>query len=316
MKSFFINENDSGQRLDKFLSKAAPTIPMSILYKAIRTKNIKINRKRAEISTRLNVGDIVEVYLNDSFFPEQNSPFIFLSANTKLDIVYEDDNILLVDKPVGLVVHEDESNSPDTLINRILHYLYDNGKYSPIDENSFVPALCNRIDRNTNGIVICAKNAAALRVLNDKIKAREITKKYKALVFGQPVPKHQVCTAFLTKDTSKKQVTVTSKPTKDSLKIVTEYTLLETTGNYSLIEVNLHTGRTHQIRAHMAFMGYPLVGDTKYGTAKQNQGLPYRFQALCAYSLTFSFATDAECLNYLKDKTFIVKNIPFSLAAL
>ncbi len=316
MKQFIINENDSGQRLDKFLTKAAPTMPKSIMYKAIRTKNIKINRKRAEISTKLITGDIVDVYVNDEFLITADNPLVFLSVSDSLDIIYEDDNILLVNKPVGLVVHEDESNSPDTLINRVLHYLYNQKIYNPSDENSFVPSLCNRIDRNTSGIVICAKNAQTLRIINLKIKDREILKKYLALIFGVPKEKHNTVTAFLRKDTNKKQVEIFNKPIQNGLKIITEYRVLENDNKFSLIEVTLHTGRTHQIRAHMAYIGHPLVGETKYGTAQMNKGLPFKYQALCSYSLTFSFATDAEHLNYLKDKTFTLKNRPFDISNL
>ncbi len=313
MKSFLINQNDSGQRLDKFLTKAAPLLPQSMLYKGIRTKRIKINGKRAEISTRLQPGDLVELYLNDEFFIEEDQPLAFRSARDELNVLYEDAHILLADKPAGLVVHEDEEGTVDTLINRITKYLWKKGEYDPARENSFAPALCNRIDRNTSGIVICAKDAEALRILNQKVKDRELEKTYRCLVFGVPSPSHQLCRAYLKKDGAHNQVTVSSRPSPGARTILTEYTVLEQNGSFSLLEVRLHTGRTHQIRAHLAFLGHPLVGDTKYGTAKQNRGLPYRFQALCAWRLTFRFTSPAGELAYLNGRSFTVKEIPFSL---
>lgn len=313
MRSFTINQNDSGQRLDKFLTKAVPLLPQSMLYKGIRTKRIKVNGKRAEISTRLQPGDLVELYLNDEFFVQEDQPLAFCSARDELNIIYEDEHILLADKPVGLVVHEDDEGTVDTLINRITKYLWKKGEYDPARENSFAPALCNRIDRNTSGIVICAKDAEALRILNQKIKDRELEKTYRCLVFGVPSPAHQLCRAYLKKDSAHNQVMVSSRPSPEARTILTEYTVLEQDRNFSLLEVRLHTGRTHQIRAHLAFLGHPLVGDTKYGTAKQNRGLPYRFQALCAWRLTFRFTSPAGELAYLNGRSFTVKEIPFSL---
>ena len=313
MRSFTINQNDSGQRLDKFLTKAVPLLPQSMLYKGIRTKRIKVNGKRAEISTRLQPGDLVELYLNDEFFVQEDQPLAFCSARDELSIIYEDEHILLADKPVGLVVHEDDEGTVDTLINRITKYLWKKGEYDPARENSFAPALCNRIDRNTSGIVICTKDAEALRILNQKIKDRELEKTYRCLVFGVPSPAHQLCRAYLKKDSAHNQVMVSSRPSPEARTILTEYTVLEQDRNFSLLEVRLHTGRTHQIRAHLAFLGHPLVGDTKYGTAKQDRGLPYRFQALCAWRLTFRFTSPAGELAYLNGRSFTVKEIPFSL---
>ena len=186
MREFRINKNDSGQRLDKFITKAVKDLPQSLLYKYIRLKRIKLNGKRCSISDRLNEGDVIQLYINDEFFDGDTSKPAFLKAPSAVDIVYEDENILLCDKRIGLVVHEDESGQSDTLINRILHYLYDKGEYDPAKEQSFVPALCNRIDRNTSGIVICAKNAESLRILNQKVKDRELEKKYLCVTVGVP----------------------------------------------------------------------------------------------------------------------------------
>ncbi len=313
MRSYTIGENDCGQRLDRFLSKTVPLLPQNLLYKYLRLKRIKVNRKRGEASCRLALGDLVELYINDEFFAADGQENAFLSAGDQLEILYEDENLLLVDKPAGLVVHVDNDGAVDTLINRILKYLVAAGQYAPQRENSFTPALCNRIDRNTSGIVLCAKNAPTLRVLNQKIRERELTKRYRCLVFGVPSPAHGVEKAFLRKDAAKNQVEIFRQPVLDGRTIITEYWVLDSRKGVSLLEVDLHTGRTHQIRAHLAYLGHPLVGDTKYGGRRQNQGLPFQHQALCAWQLTFDFPTPAEHLEYLRGRSFQVKEIPFSL---
>ena len=186
MKSFEIEKNDESQRLDKFIHKAAPLLPQSLLYKYIRTKRIKVNGKRAEISTRLRLGDKVDMYINDEFFEKKESTYDFLKASKHLDIIYEDENIMLLDKKVGVLCHPDNEEYVDTLIGRIKRYLYEKGEYSPDRENSFVPSLVNRIDRNTGGIVIAAKNAESLRILNQKMKDRELHKFYLCVLIGRP----------------------------------------------------------------------------------------------------------------------------------
>ena len=200
MKEFIISKNDSTLRLDKFIVKTCPTLPSSLMFKYIRTKRIKVNGKRAEISTRLNVGDVVSAYINDEFFVSKEPKYSFLSAPCNLDIVYEDENILLVDKKQGLLVHPDKNEYTNTLIDRIQHYLYKKGEYDPQNENSFSPSLANRIDRNTGGIVIAAKNAEALRILCDKIKYREIEKRYLAVVHGVPKKKTDLLEGYLEKN--------------------------------------------------------------------------------------------------------------------
>lgn len=313
MKRFVIGSNDCGQRLDRFLSKAVPLLPQSLLYKYLRLRRIKVNQKRCDCAYRLAQGDVVDLYINDEFFARDGQEQAFRSARDGLDILYEDDNLLLVNKPAGLVVHVDNDGQVDTLINRILKYLAGKGQYDPRAEASFTPALCNRIDRNTCGIVLCAKNAPTLRVLNRKIRDREITKQYRCLVFGVPVPAHAVKKAFLRKDAAKNQVEVFDRPVPGGRTILTEYRVLGSKNGISLLEVDLHTGRTHQIRAHLAHLGHPLVGDTKYGTARQNQGLPFRFQALCACRIAFDFSTPAEHLDYLRGRSFQLPELPFSL---
>lgn len=311
MKEFQINGNDAGQRVDKFLTKAVPLLPQSMLYKAIRTKRIKLNGKRCESSTRLCAGDLLTLYLNDSFFDIRDDARAFLRSPAALDILYEDENILLVNKPAGLVVHEDERQSADTLINRIRHNLYDRCMYDPAAENSFAPALCNRIDRNTAGIVIAAKNAAALRILNEKIKARELQKLYLCVVHGTMPKSSDTLKGFLRKDARTNTVAVYDHPVPEGRTILTHYRVLAQKGRFSLLEIDLLTGRTHQIRAHMAHIGHPLLGDAKYGHNRDNQGTGLKHQALCAYKLTFRFQSDAGVLNGLNGRSFEVSDVWF-----
>lgn len=306
MKSFIINANDANQRVDKFIIKAVPLLPPALLYKYLRLKRIKRNKKRCNASDRLNAGDLLELYINDEFFQAENDLYFFLHAPATLRILYEDENILLINKPVGLVVHEDNTHTGDTLINRVLHYLYNKKEYLPEKENSFIPSLCNRIDRNTSGIVIAAKNATALRIMNEKIKNREIEKYYLCIVHGKLEKKQATLSHYLRKDCASNTVTVLPQKQKDTKTIITQYKVLKELPNYSLLEVKLLTGRTHQIRAHFAYIGHPLVGDAKYGRNKTNKNTGYRYQALCSYKLTFAFQTDASILNYLNGKSFSI----------
>ncbi|MBE6808792.1 MAG: RluA family pseudouridine synthase [Ruminococcaceae bacterium] len=311
MKEFTITKNDASLRLDKFITKNCPTLPSSLMFKYIRTKRIKVNGKRAEISTRLNAGDKVEAYINDEFFTEIKPTYDFLSAPSKLDIVYEDENILLADKKQGLLVHPDKNEYTNTLIARIQHYLYDKGEYDPQDENSFRPALANRIDRNTGGIVIAAKNAEALRILCDKIKCREIDKRYLTVVHGIPKKKTDLLEGYLEKDEDKNRVYMSKKSTDTNKFVRTKYTVLQTLNNLSLLEIELLTGRTHQIRAHMAAIGHPLLGEGKYSKSNDKKS-GFDKQALYSYSLKFDFKTDAGILNYLNGKRFTVREVWFA----
>ncbi len=312
MKEFIIGPNDSGQRLDRFLKKAIPSLPASLLQRSIRLKRIKVNRKRAQNAQLLCEGDIVEAYLNDEFFStKENGPLPFLAARGPIRVVYEDENLLLCDKEPGLVVHEDESGSPDTLIARIQKYLYEKKEYRPEEESSFAPALCNRIDRNTGGIVIAAKNASTLRVMNVLLKERLLDKYYLCIVHGRLSPARGILKHFLRRDETKKRVYVFDSPQKDARTALTKYQVLRENERFSLVEVELLTGRTHQIRAQMAHIGHPLLGDSKYGLARENKDTGWRYQALYSYRLVFSAGERAEHLAYLNGKEFRVDHVPF-----
>lgn len=309
MREIIIKKNDANQRIDKFLTKHFKSMPKSLMYKYIRTKHIKLNGKRCEISSILKEGDILRLFISDEFFTEDTQEnYDFLKAPIKLDIVYEDENILIIDKKPGLIVHPDEKYHFDSLISRVLHYLYDKQEYNPKAENSFTPALVNRIDRNTGGIVIAAKNAESLRTLNAKMKTRELTKLYLCMVQGKLKHKEGIITGYIEKDEKKNKVTILKKSTPTSKLIKTKYKVVEEIGENSLVEVDLLTGRTHQIRASMAKIGHPLLGDTKYGYKRKNNTDFYKYQALYAYKITFDFKTDSSIINYLNGKSFCVNN--------
>lgn len=311
MRELKIGKNDAGQRLDKFITKTLD-LPTSLLYKSIRLKKIKVNRKRAEISTVLAEGDTVQCFLAEEFFARLDGEGAEVSVTLarvtpKLDIIYEDENVMLLNKRPGVSVHEDEHNVVNTLIVQIQAYLYQKGEYDPTSEQSFAPALCNRIDRNTGGIVIAAKNAESLRIMNEKIKLREIDKYYLAAVHGVPSPREDTLYGYLLKDDRTKEVRVWSKnPPRGAKEIITRYRVIAAAKETSLIEVELLTGRTHQIRAHMAYIGHPLVGDGKYGVNRADRARGYKYQALYSYKLRFSFTTDAGMLSYLRGKEFSI----------
>ncbi len=312
MKEIQIGPNDAGQRLDRFLAKAVPLLPASLAQKYIRIKRIKLNGARAERDSRLQPGDVLQLYINDEFFDKPREDNAFLTVATpKLNIVYEDEHILLVDKRPGLAVHpHDGAEYGRTLIDHIQAYLYQKRQWRPREENSFTPALCNRIDRNTGGIVIAAKTAEALRVMNQKIKDRELDKRYLAIVEGTPRPKEGSLKGYLFKDAKKNRVFVTDTPRSGAKSCQTNYKVLASNKELSLVECELITGRTHQIRAQFAHAGHPLLGDGKYG--KLDKRYDRSYQALYSYKLTFRFTTDAGALEYLNGKSFRVETVEFA----
>lgn len=307
MKEFTIAKNDAGQRLDRWLGKALPLLPAPLAQKYIRLKRVKVNGKGSQRDYRLQAGDLLQLYINDEFFDKPSEENAFLSVfRPDLDIVYEDEHLLICNKRAGLLCHPDQGEYVSTLITHIQAYLYQKKEWSPKDETSFAPALCNRIDRNTGGMVIAAKTAAALRIMNDKIRDREISKFYLAAVVGKMTPPNGELKDFLLKDESKNQVAVYNKPVAGGKTAITRYKTLQVKGGLSLVECELLTGRTHQIRAQFAHAGHPLLGDGKYGRRADNAKTDRKGQALWSYKLVFDFPTDAGVLEYLKGKTLEV----------
>ncbi|MDD3165563.1 MAG: RluA family pseudouridine synthase [Oscillospiraceae bacterium] len=311
MKEFTIGANDAGQRLDRFLTKTLPLLPASLAQKYLRLGRVKRNGKKATREVHLEQGDLLQLYINDEFFdkPREDNAYLTVAA-PKIKVVYEDENILLVDKQPGQAVHpHDGAEYGKTLIDHIQAYLYAKREWNPRAENAFAPALCNRIDRNTGGIVIAAKNAEALRIMNQKIKDRELEKRYLCIVHGAPQPREGVLRGYIFKDAVKNQVYVTKTSQKGSKTAVTYYKTLFSENGLSLVECELETGRTHQIRAMFADAGHPLLGDGKYGKPDKNLGRTY--QALYSYQLRFTFATDAGILSNLDQMVCTVSDVPF-----
>lgn len=312
MRELVVKKNDANQRLDKFLLKKFKTMPKKMAYMYIRKKCVKVNGKKATPEVMLKENDLLTFYIKDEFFDNiQEENYEFLKAPKNLKIIYEDENIILLDKKPGVIVHQDKSYHFDCLLLRLQHYLYDNGEYNPKEENCFAPALVNRIDRNTGGIVIGAKNAESLRILNQKMKDRELHKFYLCLLINKPKKDNAILSDYLIKNEKTNKVTVLRNEKQGAKKILTKYSVLETNNNLTLCEVELLTGRTHQIRAHMSSIGCPILGDNKYGNKKLNQKYSLSKQCLYSYKLAFDFTTDSGILSYLDKKDFSTNNIWF-----
>ncbi len=312
MREYIIQKNDAGQRLDRWLTKNFPLLPAGLRQKYLRLGRVKVNGKKARREVRLQQGDALQLYINDGFLevPERENTF-FKALRPRLDILYEDEYILLVNKAPGMVVHGDEHEKVNTLVNHIQAYLYQKGEWNPAEEGAFAPALCNRIDRNTGGIVIAAKTAEALRVMNQKIRDRELVKTYLCVAVGQLEPPSGQLRGYILKDEANNQVYVRTKPAPGGRTALTRYRTLAARGDLTLVECELITGRTHQIRAQLAHVGCPLLGDGKYGRERVNRQYGLRRQALWSWGLDFRFTTPAGELEYLNGKSFRVPSVPF-----
>lgn len=310
LRSIVINKEDANQRIDKFLIKFLKSVPPALIYKYIRKKRIKVNDKRCDFSYKLSEGDVLNLYINDELFLDSFPNKEFLEVSSGLNIVYEDKNILILDKPPGIVVHPDENFKLDCLINRVKKYLYVKNEYKIDDNTAFSPALANRIDRNTGGIVIAAKNSEALRILNDKIKNREIKKYYLCIIHGNMSKPSDTLVAYIGKNKKGNisKISFTEKP--GYKKIITKYTVIKDNICDSLLKIELITGRKHQIRAHLAAIGHPILGDTKYGF-KYNVHKRYQYQALYAYKIAFCASKEPNLLDYLVNKDFQVEDVWF-----
>lgn len=306
MKEFLITPQQDGKRLDKWLLKEMPLLPMSLMQKYFRHGDIKINGKAAKGDARIAKGDTVRVYIPDEFFEKPKRIDKFLTSfRHSVTPAYEDENLLIVDKPVGLMVHSDETEKVNTLINHVKAYLYQKGEYDSFDPESFAPVPCNRIDRFTGGLVIFAKNRDTMEVINAKIRTREIEKYYVCTVVGVPEKEEGVLENYLLKVGSR--VRIKDRPVPDAQYARTAYRVLASQDGLSKLECRIYTGRTHQIRAQLAHCGYPILGDTQYGDARANEEYDCYYQLLRAYKLVFSFESDAGILNYMNSKTVQVE---------
>ncbi len=264
MKEIKIGRNDSGQRIDKFLKKYLPGAPAGLIYKMLRKKTVKLNRGRAKPSQVLEEGDMIQLYIGDGTLKEFTSEVVISETGKDFSIVYQDENILVADKPAGLLSHSDRGQE-ETLIDQIVYYLVQKGEYNPEEEKSFRPALCNRLDRNTAGLVIAAKNFAALKDMNNMIKEKWVDKYYITIVAGR-VDKEGDVGGYIVKDRETNKVRISDNPVEGGREIRAVFRPLQYSDKgYTLLEVQLITGRPHQIRAQLAYAGHPVAGDHKYG---------------------------------------------------
>ena len=288
MRKLIVNEKYNNKKLNMFILESFPNLNKNTLFKALRKKDIRINNVKISSDTTIYLGDEISIYIVDELLLGENK--------FNIEVIFEDENILIVNKPEGLSVTED--NSISSTLTSILKLKYGNN-INP----------CHRIDRNTKGLVLFAKNEISLKILLEKFKKHEIEKHYIAKTYGIPNIKHDILEAYLFKDSKKSLVYISDIPKKDYQKIITEYTIIkkDISKNIAYLDVNLHTGKTHQIRAHLSHMGYPIIGDGKYGINDINKKLGFKTQELYSYSLKFDFKTDSGILNYLNNKEIKLK---------
>ncbi|MCI6896959.1 MAG: RluA family pseudouridine synthase [Gemmiger formicilis] len=301
MKSFTAGPNENGVRLSRFVEGVTKDMPRSMMYKAFRNKRIKVNGKRAEPDTRLSAGDLIELYINDEFFPVGKPAAKTAKPRRQppVTVVYEDENFAVLYKPAHLLCHSDHTGDAN-LVDAFAAYLEAKGEYDPHAEKRFAPALCNRLDRGTEGLVLAAKSYAALRDLNAIIRDDMMKKEYLTITVGAPPQGRFV--AWLQHSETNNKVRIHARESEGYKQIITEVTVIRQAGPFALCRIGLITGRTHQIRAHLAYLGHPVLGDIKYGNHKMNERTGLKTQALCAQRLTFGRIPEENTLQYLSGR--------------
>ena len=309
MKKFIAGENENGVRLSRFVESVTRDMPRSLLYKSFRNKRIKVNGKRGEADTRLSSGDVIELYINDEFFPEK--PVVPAKKPPRrqppVKVIYQDENIAVLYKPAHLLCHSDRTGDAN-LVDAFTQYLTQKGEYDPHGENRFKPGICNRLDRGTEGLVIAAKNYAALRDMNEIIRTDLLKKEYYTITVG--IPQSGRFTAWWEHDEKNNKVSLHAPQSQDERRkqIITDVDVLRTAGPFALCKIGLVTGRTHQIRAHLAYLGKPVLGDIKYGNRKMNERTGTKTQALCAVRISFLDVPEENTLHYLSGKVIKLKD--------
>ena len=298
MKRFTAGENENGVRLSRFVEAVTTGMPKGMMYKSFRNKRIKVNGKRGEPDTRLQTGDVIEMYINDEFFPAVAVTSVKKPPRRQppVTVIYEDEDIAVLYKPAHLLCHSDRTGDPN-LVDAFTARLIEEGKYDPKAENRFAPALCNRLDRGTEGLVIAAKSYTALRDMNEIIREDWLKKEYLTITIGTPPAGRHI--AWLQHSEKGNKVRVHARESEGYKQIITDVTPIRSNGPFTLCRIGLLTGRTHQIRAHLAFLGHPVLGDIKYGNRAMNERTGFKTQALCAQRLTFGRIPESNSLHRL-----------------